>query len=217
MEDNNREPFIGKLLFAFLISISIFTIIFFISYQVSYSNYIGIKGQNTVINQSLSEMKNLLNGNLSCKDSILLRSSQILEDSGERISILEQRLGFDDPIVRGQKKIYSQLELNHYRMILLFNKKCSKNFLPFLFFYSNKKNKFENQKVSSILSSFKIEFQKTVMVYSFDSGLNDTPIQDLIKLYNLTSFPVVVSPENKTLYLKNINQLYIYLNKIKIS
>jgi len=217
MEDNPREPFIGKLLFAFLISISIFAIIFFVSYQVSYSNYIGIKGQSTIINQSLFEMKNLLNGNFSCEDSILLKSSQILEDSGERISILEQRLGFDDPIVRGQKKIYSQLEFNHYQMILLFNKKCSKNFLPFLFFYSNKKNKFENQKVSSILSSFKIEFPKTVMVYSFDSGLNDPPIQNLIKFYNLTSFPVVVSPENKTLYLKNINQLYIYLNKSRIS
>ncbi len=212
MENNNREPFLGKLLVAFIISILAFGIIFFISYQVSYSNYMGIKTQNVLLNESLSKMDALLLNKVSCNNSLFIASSELLDENGARISILETRLGVDDPIVIQQKKIYSELEYKHYLLVNFFNSQCGQNFYPFLFFYSNGKEKSDSQDMGSILSTFKSENPGKIMVYSFDADLNQSSINLLKDINQISSVPIVVSPNGAKLSVYNIAQLEHYIN-----
>lgn len=211
MEKTKREPFLKNFVIAVFVSFFIFVIILFVTYQVSYFNYSGIKNQNSLINQSISQMDSLLTNKSFCDDSILLNSSIILDENGKRISILETRLGFDDPIVLEQKKIYFSLEFKHYQIINLFNKNCKKDFSPFLFFYSNKKVKFYNEDMGPILSTFKSEHPEQVMVYSFDYDLDTPLIESLKEDYSIQKAPIVISPNGEKIYLENIDQLEPFL------
>jgi hypothetical protein len=213
MENRSREPFLARLLIAFLITGFVFGIIFFVSYQISYANSRAIKSSNSLIDQSLFQMDTLLRSNYSCNDSLLVSSSSLLDENGKMISILETRLGFDDPVVMQEKGVYSSLEWDHYELIKTFDEKCSKNFYPFLFIYSNKNHKSESENAGSILSAFKQEHPDSV--YSFDADLNYPILNSLKKDYPLNSFPVIITPRNETLYLTNINQLEFLINNTR--
>lgn len=213
MQSYRKDNYLGKLLLSFIITLWVFSVIFLVSNYFSVLNYQGIANQNSLLNKSLRDMDSLLNkSGISCDSSLLFDSSEKLDIVGSRIALLEERFGKNDLRVLEQKKVYTDLELKHSKIIENFNELCSFNYSIFSFFYSNDNDmSVESDRVGFILSTLKNSFPGKVMIYSYDFNLNYESIDNLKDKYNLTSAPMVVVNGN-SIYPENIVQLEKYLN-----
>src|SRR3989344_4816284 len=87
---NIRKIPYWKLLGAFVLATVLFSIIFLISYSISYYNYQTTSQQINQISNYLNQINDIAI-NQKCDDNLLLQSSQILDEVGGRINLLEKR------------------------------------------------------------------------------------------------------------------------------
>ncbi len=218
-----RELHLVRYLLAFIITTSLFVVIFTISSSISYLNYEKISSQNNLIKQYLNDLDSVLANSSSlsfCNPKMLDDVSKKLDQVGARLSLLESRLK-DDPRVIEQKKSYSELEYKHLQIVKKLNSRCDSEFFVVLFFYDNIIDDKENQeqideetdRMSFILGTFKNQDSARIMIYSFDKDL-DTPAIGLLKsVYNVTLSPIVLVNEKDFIYLTNIEQLESAMKK----
>jgi len=206
----NRQFPTGRLIASFIIATVLFIIIFVFASSISYLNYQKIENQNNIILVYLEEMDALLLKQ-NCNNEILLKSSEILDQVGGRLNLLETRFGKKDPRVLEQKSLYTAIELKHLEIIKQFQSQCNEDFITILFFYSNNKpfNK-ASENVGRILSTFKRKDLENRMIYSFDYNLNIPPINNLKQGYNLTIAPIIIVNNNEPEQINNINDLDKY-------
>lgn len=201
-----KIPF-KKLLLAFILATVIYIGIFFIAFSVSYYNYQKTSQQNEELLNAISEIDTLVNNFEKCEDETLLKSSQILDNVGARLSLLETRLGKNDQQVLEQKKLYTFIEIKHFQLVKKSNQICGKNQTIILFFYSNEEElEKESERFGTIISAYKEENPST-MVYSFDFNLETNLIKELKDTYNIMSAPIIVLNEKKQIYVYNIDDL----------
>ena len=112
-----RPPYLKKTFLSFFLATVLFILIFLAAYGVSYVNYKGISSENNIIEQSLIDLDSFLNG-VSCTDELLVESSKRLDAVGSKINLLEKRFGKNDDRVLEQKKLYTDLEIKHFQIIL---------------------------------------------------------------------------------------------------
>ena len=143
---------------------------------------------------------------------MLLQSSQILDEVGGRINLLEKRFGKNDQRVLEQKKLYVQVELAHHSIIKRFNKQCRSDFIAIFYFYSNdKENQKKNELTSNILNAFKKLNQERVMIYSFDYNLDAKEINELKEKNKITFTPLILINERDLVNVQNIDDFEGYL------
>lgn len=211
---SRREPLPWvRLFFALVIASISFTLLFLLAYSISYLNYQGINEQNNLISGYLEDLDFYLD-DVSCDDEILYEASERLDRVGSRISILEDRFGKDDERVLDQKKLYTDLEVKHFGIIKVLNERCDEDFVSVLFFYSNSEADDMGERSESmgyILSAFKQDNPERVMVYSFDYDLDSGTIDGLKEKYGLTGSPIAVVNEEESVYVRNIDDLEVYL------
>ncbi|MBI2628923.1 hypothetical protein HYW74_02480 [Candidatus Pacearchaeota archaeon] len=207
MKEINRKHPIKHYLMAFIASTIIFILISLISYSISYLNYRDISSRNNVINDYINDLSGYIS-ELNCSNQLLFDSSERLDEVGFKMSILENRFGKDDVRVISQKKLYTQLELNHFNIVREFNNKCNTSFNTIIFFYSNKKEvKDENERVGFVLSTLKNKWPEDVMIYSFDYNLDSYLIYDLKSKYKVIDTPFVLVNERDKVEVKNIKDI----------
>lgn len=209
-----EKSHIVKLVISFILATIILSLIFIVVNSIAYLDYINSNKQTNIISSTINYMEQK-GQNINCSNDFFQSTSQKLDFIAKSMNLLETQWGTDDPRVLKEKELYSQLEESHLNVILELNKKCNSNFLPILFFYSNKKSLIDkSQKVSFILSSFRQSHLGKVLVYSFDYDLNSSTITELKQKYNVTIVPSIVIGKTWTmLTIENINELYIYLNQ----
>ncbi len=205
-----RNYYLKKMFYAFILTNIMFLIIILTSLSVSYLNYNNIKSKNSVILESLNKINQL--SILNCDDSVLLKASELLDETGIKINLLEIRFRKDDYRVLEQKSIYTALELKHYELIKKLKTECEKDFVTILFFYSNKKEiQEESEKVGFILSTFKNTAPERIMVYSFDADLESEHIKKIKEKYSIEKTPIVIINEKESIEISNIRDLERYL------
>ncbi len=205
-----------RILVSFLFANIVFILLFLIANSVSYLNYQSIVDQNNFIEESILDLEGYLK-DFICEGEILFDASRKLDDVGVRLGILEQRFGKNDKRVLEQKKFYSILEQKHFEIIKKFDENCDQNFMTILFFYSNMEDlEEESEGFSYILESFKRKNPDKIMIYSFDYNLDFELIDELKGKYEIVSAPLIVVDEGEPFYLKNIDELVVYLTKFTI-
>ncbi len=212
-----KKSYLLKYIIAFLISIVIFILIFVLAYSVSYLNYQRISYESNIIKDNiilLDELALQFEDEFNCNNKILFESSERLDFVGNQIYTLESRLGNNDLRVLEQKKLYTQLEIQHFNIIRKLKLKCDGNFITVLFFYSNEKEYIEeSEKTGFILNSFKKDDPNRIMIYSFDYNL-DIDILHNIKLnYNITKAPIILINEVDLIHLNDVDELIQYLKE----
>ena len=208
---NIRKIPYWKLLGAFVLATVLFSIIFLISYSISYYNYQTTSQQINQISNYLNQINDIAI-NQKCDDNLLLQSSQILDEVGGRINLLEKRFGKNDQRVLEQKKLYVQVELAHHSIIKRFNKQCRSDFIAIFYFYSNdKENQKKNELTSNILNAFKKLNQERVMIYSFDYNLDAKEINELKEKNKITFTPLILINERDLVNVQNIDDFEGYL------
>ena len=218
--DNKRDSFILKYIASFILTIIIFVIIFLIAYTSSYLNYQRIYYENSLIKDNLIFLDRLFiefEDEKNCSNKLLLESSEKLDFVGDLINTLEFRLGKNDKRVLEQKKLYSALELNHYKIIKKLNSVCNENFVTIFFFYSNDKPYDElSKRTSAILSVLKNENPYNLMIYSFDYNLDNDLISMINTNYNITNAPSVLIDEAYYMEVSdtpNLSDIFKYANE----
>jgi hypothetical protein len=209
-----RPAYLGKVFLAFVMATIVFLGIFALGYNFSYNKYrTVVQAQETMRYNLLSfEVEKELLGD-SCENFDAHRFTQEMENMGDTLILLEERLGKTDSQVLEQKKTYSLLEARHLLYVMEHNTKCSDRIPIILFFYSNLgKYKDDADKLGYILSAVKSK-KPGVMVYSFDYDLNSNLILLLKEKYNIDS-PNRLVINGKTLLnvFDNIDQVLPYLN-----
>ncbi|HOW37218.1 MAG TPA: hypothetical protein PLK34_03140 [Candidatus Pacearchaeota archaeon] len=210
MKSTRKNPWKLYLL-SFVITTIIFITVFLFSYSISFLVYQKANSNVHIAKVYIQDLEGMLE-NVTCTEQTLFDSSEKLDFVGDQLSLLETRFSKQDVRVLEQKRLYSELQLAHFKIIKELNKKCDQKFIILFFFYSNSPSLQENsERVGYILSTFKKENPNKIMIYSFDTDLNYDIIEKLKQDYNVTQIPEVVINEKQNLVLENINQLEVYL------
>lgn len=208
--EQGREFSKKLIVLAFLVATFVFLSGFLLSYMVTYSKYQSVSAsQEEIRYQLLSlELEKELIGD-SCEYFDPYYFSTELDKMGSLVGLLEERFGKYDSKVLKQKEIYSMLEIQHFLLIKENNLQCN-NISTILFFYSNSEDFIdEAEKIGYILSNFKNNNDKNIMIYSFDYNLNINLIKMLKTKYKITSPNEIII--NEEILIKNLNNI----NEIK--
>ncbi|MEK6825924.1 MAG: hypothetical protein AABY00_04010 [Nanoarchaeota archaeon] len=210
---NPNERYFSRYVLSFIIATSLFLIIFYVANSFSYVSYERNTKDHQIITNYISELDNYLK-NQTCSTNYLFDASSKLDTVGQRIDLLEKRLGKSNLRVLEQKKDYSELEYAHFRIIQRLIEDCKADFLTLLYFYTQEKDESDdNEKTAFILNAFKAEDSDHIMVYSFDASLDSGFIKNLRTWYNITTTPAVVVNGRDIFKVTHITQLDPYLEK----
>ena len=103
---------------------------------------------------------------------------------GKRLTYMESLYGFTHPEVIRLKEYYSLLEIRHWLLSREINEKCGKRTRLVLYFYTNAGcNDCEDQGV--VLTNIHNDYP-VMNIYSFEYYLNNSSVEYLKKIYNIT-------------------------------
>ena len=132
-----------------------------------------------------------------CEIDNFNKISQDLGYQGKSITDLEEKFGKNNKKVQFRKIFYSLVELEHFEFINEINKKCEKDFLTILFFYSNEGRDIDKSEKAGKLLDYISQKNKNLIIYSFDINLDSEIIQNLKKLYKIEESPTIIINNNK--------------------
>lgn len=191
-ENNNKKINYYKLLAVFAI-----TTLIFIS-GILIGNYFTEK-KLSKINELEKEIRTdieatelqyiLLSENLCSIDFDFLTKE--LEETGSKLTYMENMLGFDNPNVLDLKETYSLIQLRHYLLLKKFSKECNGVFNFIIYFYSNKGDCPKCEQQGFILDYIKKKYSNT-MIYSFDINNNNPAVKTIKLSYNINNVPTVI-------------------------
>ncbi|MFH1424472.1 MAG: hypothetical protein ABIG20_02190 [archaeon] len=139
---------------------------------------------------ALDLKKELLAENI-CEIDVLdsFREKNVL---GERLSLLEARLGSDDQQVQKLKNKYSLLSIQQYLLVKQYKEECDDSVSIILFFYSNEDAKAESKAQGGALDYVYSRHPDDTVIYAFDINIKNPATTSLMELNNIKSAPSVV-------------------------
>ncbi len=203
-----RQLYVGRMISSLLIASAILLIILLFTKVIIYHESSKISAKNEEIYNSIITYQ--LQTELIDDVCLSFNDAKISTELGEMgnfLTIIEKKLGKDDPEVLNQKKLYTLLQIQHMLLIKNKNEKCSTEKPIILFFYSNKEN-FEKQaeKMGYILSSYKKDNLNS-MIYSFDYNLDIEAIKTLKQIHGITTANQIVISGKVINDLDHINDI----------
>ncbi len=206
----NRK-YLSHYFLAFILATIIFSLVFLVSYAVSFANYKSVGKDTNLIRDYVKDLDLYLNQSL-CESELLYDASDKLDFVGNKLNILETRLGKNDKRVLEQKKLYSELEVKHFQIVEKINEECEGKFITLLFFYSNSENSRDaSEKSGFILDTFKRGNVENVMTYSFDFDLEAGVINFLKAKYGVEDAPIVIVKGTDLVRVDDIGDLEKYI------
>lgn len=176
-----------KYIIAFLITAAIFATALFISNyfnQKRIQNIRNIEEKISINILSLETQFELLQ-EASCeyikKNPVLSKELNTLAD---RLSYMEEQLGKKNSKVIQLKKSYSLLQIKDHLLMKKIADKCQMNPVSILYFYSNRDDCPQCDKMGYVLTHLREKYPK-LRVYSFDYHLNLAALKTLISINNV--------------------------------
>ncbi len=200
---------LGRYFLAFIFATIAFILIFLFVYSITYLNYLTINTKNLAVETYLEEIRESAT---TCEQELLHTSSELLDQVGSRLILLERRYGADHIRVLEQKQIYERLELTHYTIVNTYNEACGDDFTTVLFFYSNTEALQDaSEQAGYVLNVFKNLHPETIMVYSFDYGLSVEGVDELKQRYSHARLPFSIINGEDIVYVDSIEDLNPYI------
>ena len=208
-----REIVPARYVAAFSLTLLIFILGIWLGNHLAY----GKLGQLEQIGQELSilfvslELKNeLLREDLCALDWEYLSNERV--EMGNKVTMLERRLGKKNPDVLAQKRVYELIEIRSILLLEEFKKKCNTNLIKILYFYTNKEDDVKGnfatcEQQGYILNMLYREYPSIVNIFSFDINLENPASSTLMKIYGIESAPVLVIDDEVYAGFKKISLL----------
>jgi len=116
-----------------------------------------------------------------------------LEELRGKIEMLETQLGKNNKAVIELKKPYALLNIRHYLLIKKRVEKCREDYVPILFFYSNKPEYIaDSEKQGYVLNYINDKYVDRAKVYAIDVDLDLGIINALKEIYSITTYPTII-------------------------
>ena len=117
---------------------------------------------------------------------------------GTQVDYTESKRGADDQEVILLKKKYFLHEIRLLFLVKQLIKECNKDYIPILFFYSNKENRTISKDQGYVLDYFYDKHKDEIVIFAFDANY-DSPstYATLKKIYNIRLSPTIVFNETK--------------------
>ncbi|MFW5865820.1 MAG: hypothetical protein ACOCU6_01870 [Nanoarchaeota archaeon] len=128
-----------------------------------------------------------------------------LQETGDKVSFLENAYGWDDKKVWQTKEQFALLELRHWWLTKKEADICDNNKTWALYFYSNKGDCSTCQQQGSILTHIR-QKNDNFMLYHFDINMNNAALKTVKQIYNVTGeeeLPVIIINGKKHTGYKN--------------
>lgn len=193
-----------KYILVFFITLGIFALVFLFSNYLYTQRIAQIQGMEENIGQNIleSEVQYALLADTSCDVGEVTGSTLLVEqinNLAKRLSYMEEQRGIDDPEVITLKKYYSLLQVKDYLLLRERSRQCKETPLSILYFYSNKGECTECQKLGYVLTSMREDYG-SLHIYSFDYNLGLSVIETLKSIYKLKNAPPVLVINHKVYY-----------------
>jgi hypothetical protein len=201
-----------KYLVTFIITAIIFTVMLYINNLLDQKRLVDVKAVQDQISLDLlsSETQFNLLRESSCEN---IGSSTVLSTElnslAKKLSYLESNdTGKPNPELTYLKKYYSLLEIKDFILMKQINQKCSSKPISILYFYGNKSDCADCEKMSYVLTYLREQYPE-LRIYSFDTNLNLSAIDTLNTVYhiNSTKLPALVYNENTFVGYKSIDEM----------
>lgn len=193
------------LILALLITVLLFTTIYFSNFMLNQEREGAILEHMDMIvdnyeeMQTLSMMSEVFGEEVTCLSMQARMQSMDKElwDTGLKIdqyrAVTEQFM--TDPFYIEQKRRFNNNEIMYYSMIKRMKEWCDFDQATILFFYKKKEECPDCDAQSFVLTDIKKDLGNEVAIFSFDVDLDLAPVQILATYYNLTSYPCTVIEE----------------------
>jgi len=184
-----RRVNVKKHVYTMLITVSIFTVGFFVGYLVT----------REVVSTSLERMEavrlKIMGGLLQPElTTCMLNITRLNEERywiGKQVEMLEREYGKNNRDVILLKENYMLLVISHFTAVEKWKEECGGNFTVVLFFYSNVENREECENQGIVLDAIHRE-NSDVLIFSIDTGIENPAIKSLIEMYKVRRVPSVV-------------------------
>lgn len=192
-----------KYLIVFIITALIFAVIFLLSDFLYNQRVSQVKNIEDNINRNIleSEIQYALLADASCETPE--GSTPVLVDEigslANRLAYMEGQRGTTDAEVISLKKYYSLLQVKDYLLLRERSRQCAEKPLSILYFYSNKGDCPECEKMGFVLTSMREDYDK-LHIYAFDYNLDLSVIGTLKSIYRLEYNPPVLIINRKPYY-----------------
>lgn len=204
-----------RYLISFIIGTLVFSLIFLISYSLSYVELQRISNVQIDVGYEIFQDKleySLFNKSI-CNESYFDQISTDLGFQGRIIDDLERKLGKRDKNVILMKKFYTLIELEHFEFVNQFNAQCKAEINTILFFYSNNESQIKESEEAGLILGTLGSKEANLTIYSFDVDLKSVLVDGLEAKYQVTKTPaVIVNGQAKIFSFKNIDEIERYLN-----
>lgn len=193
-----------KYVLVFFITLGVFAIIFLFSDFLYSQKVTQVKSMEENINQNIleSEVQYALLADTSCDLGEVTGSTALvvqINDLAKRLAYMEDQRGADDVEVVSLKKYYSLLQVKDYLLLRERARQCKEAPLSILYFYSNKGECTECQKLGFVLTSMREDYGN-LHIYAFDYNLGLSVIETLKSIYKLENNPPVLVINHKVYY-----------------
>lgn len=205
-----------KYLYTFFITFIIFAGALYINSIIDQRRYADVRSIQDQISLDLlsSESQFDLLKQASCKnisDSIL---STELNSLATKLSYLENNQNSSAEFLL-VKKNYSLLEIKDYLLMKELSAKCKSKPISILYFYGNKEDCPECEKMSYVLTYLREQYPQ-LRIYSFDYNLNLSAIDTLKSIYKLTgNLPAIIYNDDPYFGFKSIDDMKILIPELK--
>lgn len=210
----------NKYILTFLITAIIFGGMLYINNFLDEKRANDIKGVQDQIALDLlsSETQFNLLKETSCKNLNNSVLSQELNSLSKKLSYLESNdSGAENSELVYLKKYYSLLQIKDSILMKELEQKCrSKAPLSILYFYGNKSDCSECEKMSYVLTYLREQYPD-LRIYSFDTNLKLSAIDTLKSLYGITAtkLPAIVYNDDMYVGFKSIDELKNIIPELK--
>ncbi len=201
-----------KYLITFIITAVIFSAMLYINSILDEKRVVDVKGVQDQISLDLlsSETQFNLLRESSCDNvgSSTVLSTE-LNSLAKKLSYLEANdTGKPNSELVYLKKYYSLLQIKDYILMKQINQKCSSKPISILYFYGDKTDCTECEKMSYVLTYLREQYPE-LRIYSFDTNLNLSAIDTLKSIYKIdpTKLPAVVYNEKTYIGYKPIDEM----------
>lgn len=151
---------------------------------------------------------------ITVQDVCRVSLNDILEDKinlGNKIDLLEKRLGKSNREVIRQKKLYQLIEIKTWLILEERREKCNTNFSIILFFYTNNDKDGISKKLSEdqgiVLNALYKKNPHYINTFAFDIHTKNIALNTLKTMYNISEAPTLIIDGKKYVGFKTLKEL----------
>jgi len=154
-----------------------------------------------------AELEYVLIAENPCNPAALSVAASKLDELGQTLNYMENKLGKTNQDVLRLAEYYSLLEIRHWLLMRKVNDECSDKYDLILYFYSNIPEECADCEDQGYILSYLKKERPDVYIYSFNVGIDSSALNALKKIYGIETVPTLVINDETFVGFKTLEEI----------